>query len=61
MMLSLIQFGTSCINKGVAMKQIEKIYYLIREYQNGYYTTDSFCDQFVSTLYYEKDQNCLMF
>ena len=29
------------------MKQIEKIYYLIREYQNGYYTT----------LYYEKDDS----
>ena len=39
------------------MKQIEKIYYLIREYQNEHYTTDSFCDQFVSTLYYEKDDS----
>ena len=37
------------------MNQIEKINYLIKEYQNDRYTTDSFCDQFVTTLYYEKD------
>ncbi len=39
------------------MNQIEKINYLIKDYQNDHYTTDSFCDQFVTTLYYEKDDS----
>lgn len=39
------------------MKQIDKISYLIKEYQNNNYTTDAFCDEFVSTLYYEKDDS----
>lgn len=53
----LIQSGTFYTNKGVNMNQIEKINYLINEYKNKHYTTDSFCDQFVSTLYYEKDDS----
>lgn len=39
------------------MNQIKKITYLIREYEKGNYRTETFCDQFVSTLYYEKDDS----
>ena len=39
------------------MKQIEKINYLINEYRHNRYTTDTFCNQFVLVLYYEKDDS----
>ena len=39
------------------MTQAEKINYLIREYKNGNYTTEIFCDQFVCILFYEEDDS----
>ena len=39
------------------MNRKEKIDYLIREYENGNYTTEIFCDQFVCVLFYEEDDS----
>ncbi len=37
------------------MNQIEKINYLIREYEKGNYRTETFCDQFEYVFFREKD------
>lgn len=37
------------------MTQKEQLYYLIREYKNGNYQTDTFCDEFTRILCLEKD------
>ena len=53
-----IQFGISYTNrKELFMTQIQKIDYLILEYEKGKYSTETFCDEFVITLYHEKDDS----
>lgn len=37
------------------MNQIEKINYLIKEYEKGNYQTETFCDQFEYVFFREKD------
>ena len=37
------------------MTQKEQLYYLIKEYNNGNYQTDTFCDEFTRILCLEKD------
>ena len=37
------------------MNQLQKIDYLISEYKMSNYKTETFCDEFVRVLYYEKD------
>lgn len=39
------------------MNQIQKINYLILEYEKGNYRTETFCDEFVRVLYHEKDDS----
>ena len=37
------------------MNQMEKINYLIKEYEKGNYRTETFCDQFEYVFFYEED------
>lgn len=37
------------------MNQLEKLNYIITEYADGNYSTETFCDEYVLIVYYEKD------